>query len=251
MTGALAGQALAGRALYDDPAFFGRYQDLRAAGGGLNEDLEQPALAALLPDVRGASVLELGCGDGALARRLADAGAREVVAVDASARMLARARPHPLVRYLLEDVELLARPAGSADLVVSSLVLHYVGDYAGLIRRIAGWLRPGGRLVFSVEHPVCTAASPMAGWLPTGDGDVWPVDHYADEAARTQDWLGRTVVKYHRRVATYLGQLLAARLVVTGVDEPQPDDETIARRAELAQHRRRPPLLLVAARKPA
>lgn len=91
----------------------------------------------------------------------------------------------------------------------------------------------------------------LAGWLPTGDGDVWPVDHYADEAARTQDWLGRTVVKYHRRVATYLGQLLAARLVVTGVDEPQPGYETIARRPELAQHRRRPPLLLVAARKPA
>lgn len=250
MSRALGECALPGRALYDDPAFFARYRDLRSAGGGLNEDLEQPALAALLPDVRGASVLELGCGDGTLARRLADAGAREVVAVDASARMLDQARPHPLVHYLQDDVELLTRPADSADLVISSLALHYVGDYPGLISRIADWLRPGGRLVFSVEHPVCTAANPMTGWLWAGDACVWPVDHYADEAARTQEWLGRTVVKHHRRVSTYLSQILAAGLVVTGVDEPQPDDETIARRPELAQHRRRPPLLLVAARKP-
>lgn len=124
------GRALPGVVLYDDPLFFAGYRDLRADGGGLNEDLEQPALAALLPDVRGACVLDLGCGDGALARRLAEAGAREVIAVDASARMLAAAVPHPLVRYLRADIETLDRPAGHADLVVSSLALHYVRDYA-------------------------------------------------------------------------------------------------------------------------
>ena len=141
---ALAGAALPGAVLYDDPLFFAGYRDLRADGGGLNEDLEQPALAALLPDVHGARVLDLGCGDGALARRLAEAGAQEVIAVDASARMLAGAVPHPLVRYLRADIETLDRPASHTDLVVSSLALHYVRDYAGLIRRIAGWLRPGG-----------------------------------------------------------------------------------------------------------
>jgi SAM-dependent methyltransferase len=241
---------LAGPDLYDDPLFFARYRDLRADGGGLNEDLEQPALAALLPDVRAARVLDLGCGNGALARRLADAGAREVVAVDASARMLAAAAAHPLVRYLRADIETLDRPAASADLVVSSLALHYVRDYAGLIRRIAGWLRPGGRLVFSVEHPVCTAASPMTGWLSVGSASLWPVDDYGEETARTQAWLGRTVVKYHRRVATLAGEILAAGLVLTGLDEPCPDAAAVAGKPALAQHRRRPPLLILAARKP-
>ena len=241
---------LAGPVLYDDPLFFVRYRDLRSDGAGLNEDLEQPALAALLPDVRAARVLDLGCGDGALARRLAEAGAREVVAVDASARMLAEAGPHPLVRYLRADIETLDRPAGSADLVVSSLALHYVRDYAGLIRRIAGWLRPGGRLVFSVEHPVCTAASPMTGWLAVDGACVWPVDQYGEETARTQDWLGRTVVKYHRRMATLAGEILAADLVLTGLDEPCPDAAAVARKPALDQHRRRPPVLILAARKP-
>ena len=77
--------------------------------------------------------------------------------------------------------------------------------------------------MFSVEHPVCTAASPMTGWLSVGGASVWPVDDYGDETARTQDWLGRTVVKYHRRVATLAGEILAAGLVLTGLDEPCPD----------------------------
>jgi hypothetical protein len=64
-----------GSDLYDDPSFFARYQHMRAAGAGLNDELEQPALARLLLPVHGASVVELGCGDGALARRLAAAGA--------------------------------------------------------------------------------------------------------------------------------------------------------------------------------
>jgi hypothetical protein len=40
---------LAGRDLYDDPAFFDRYQGLRAARSGLNDELEQPAVARMLP----------------------------------------------------------------------------------------------------------------------------------------------------------------------------------------------------------
>jgi SAM-dependent methyltransferase len=244
---------LAGRDLYDDPAFFGRYQRLRADCAGLNEELEQPALARLLPPVRGARVIDLGCGDGALARRLAGAGAQRVLAVDSSARMLALAarRPHPRVRYQRADLETLAQPGASADCVVSSLALHYVRDFRELVGRVAGWLRPGGRFVFSIEHPVCTAASPMRGWLTVGGATVWPVDHYAEEAGRAQQWLGVSVLKYHRRLATVISAILAAGLAVTGLDEPWPGDEAVARRPDLAQHRRRPPVLVVAAGKPA
>jgi 2-polyprenyl-3-methyl-5-hydroxy-6-metoxy-1,4-benzoquinol methylase len=92
--------ALPGRVLYDDPEFFAGYQHLRTIGAGLNEELEQPALTRMLLPVLGTSVVELGCGDGSLARRLADAGAQQVLAVDSSRRMLALAarQPHPRVR---------------------------------------------------------------------------------------------------------------------------------------------------------
>jgi hypothetical protein len=50
------------RSLYDDPLFFKRYLQMRRRRKGLNEDLEQPALTRLLPDVAGADVLDIGCG---------------------------------------------------------------------------------------------------------------------------------------------------------------------------------------------
>jgi ubiquinone/menaquinone biosynthesis C-methylase UbiE len=154
------------------------------------------------------------------------------------------------VRYLRSDIETLQLSAASADRVISSLTMHYVSDYRGLIHRIAGWLRPGGQLVFSIEHPICTAASPMSGWQSVEGTTVWPVDSYADETTRTQQWLGRTVRKHHRRLTTLISGVLEADLVLTGLDEPWPSDETIARHPDLAQHSRRPPLLLLAAAKP-
>jgi ubiquinone/menaquinone biosynthesis C-methylase UbiE len=237
---------------YDDPVFFRRYQTMRLRGAGFNEDLEQPAMARMLPGVTGADVLDIGCGDGTLARRLASQGARRVLGIDPSARMLALAasHPRPQVRYCRASAETVALAPACLDLVVSSLALHYVAGYGTLIRRIAGWLRPGGHLIYSVEHPICTARDPMTGWIAANGSTVWPVDDYARETTRTQRWLGTVVTKRHRRLTTLVGGLLAAGLILTGIDEPYPDDHTVARRPDIADHCRRPPLLLLSAQKP-
>jgi ubiquinone/menaquinone biosynthesis C-methylase UbiE len=238
--------------LYDDPAFFERYLQLRQRGAGLNDELERPAILRLLPDIAGADVLDIGCGDGALGRWLADQGARHVLCTDPSARMLALAAGHadPRVRYRRASAESIALTPESLDLVVSSLALHYVADYDTLIQRIGRWLRPGGHLAYSVEHPICTARDPMTGWIAAGEGTVWPVDDYARETTRTQQWLGTVVTKHHRRLATLIGGVLAAGLILTGIDEPYPDEQALGRRPDLADHRRRPPLLVISARKP-
>ena len=73
---------------YDDPAFFASYQQMRQIGTGLNEDLEQPAPTRMLPDVAGRDALDLGCGGGAFVRWLASCGARHVLGIDPSERML-------------------------------------------------------------------------------------------------------------------------------------------------------------------
>ncbi|WP_433176246.1 class I SAM-dependent methyltransferase [Actinoallomurus sp. CA-150999] len=237
---------IAGRDLYDDPRFFEGYRRLRTSGTALNDAIEVPAMARLLPPVAGLSVVDLGCGTGALARRLADEGAADVLAVDASERMLVSAEKHPRVRYLRADLETLTLPPGCADLVVSSLALHYVADYPALIRSVAGWLRPGGGFLFSQEHPICTARRPMTGWLETGNGTVWPVDDYAAEGPRTQNWIVEGVMKHHRRTATLINALLGAGLELTGIDEPGPALDS----PELAEHLRRPPILLLAAVRP-
>jgi ubiquinone/menaquinone biosynthesis C-methylase UbiE len=113
-----------GSELYDDPEFLAGYQALRRDKRGLNDELEVPAMEALLPQVAGTRVVDLGCGEGALAVRLAEQGAAEVVAVDASASMLANAPAHPRVRYVRADLADFDLPPASVDLAVSSLALH-------------------------------------------------------------------------------------------------------------------------------
>jgi hypothetical protein len=125
-----------------------------------------------------------------------------------------------------------------------------VTGYQELLGRIAAWLRPGGHLVYSIEHPICTARSPMTGWHESCGERHWPVDNYAEEGPRTQAWLGVNVTKHHRRLTTLIEGVLAAGLTLTGIDEPYPGDDTLAVRPDLADHRRRPPLLIVAAVKP-
>ncbi|MDP8923061.1 MAG: class I SAM-dependent methyltransferase [Chloroflexota bacterium] len=243
--------------IYDDPRFFAGYSRLDRFGPGWTEAFEHPAFMALLPDVRERRVLDLGCGMGQLAFHLAEAGAAKVIGVDISERMLGLAtteRSHPRVTYLREALETVAFPPDRFDLVVSSLAFHYVEDYGGLVRRIAGWLAPGGVLVYSTEHPIYTAGdrSTANGWMFDGDGRRlhWAVDNYAEEGLREQHSFTDGVQKYHRMMATLLNGLIDAGFSLERVVEPVPDDDALQRHPNFAEERRRPTFLLVRARRP-
>lgn len=101
--------------------------------------------------------------------------------VDVSERMLQVARSHedPPITFIRSSAEEVRFLAMSFDLVVSSLMLHYVEDLAGLFLAIRTWLRPGGSFVFSIEHPIFTAAQGMISqWESDADGNIvsWRVD---------------------------------------------------------------------------
>jgi SAM-dependent methyltransferase len=148
----------------------------------------------------------------------------------------------------MEDADFAAE---AFDRVVSSLALHYVGDYAGLVRRIARWLAPGGLLVFSTEHPIYTARASDEGWVtgPEGTRRAWALDRYADEGLREHHWFIPGVRRYHRTLATLLNGLVDARLLIERVVEPTPDDAWLQERPQDADELRRPMFLLVRARK--
>jgi SAM-dependent methyltransferase len=240
--------------IYDDPEFFAGYSRLPRSEHGLSAVFEWPAFQRLLPSLRGARVLDLGCGAGYIAREARARGAREVVAVDLSVRMLEEARGRTRdagIVYVRADLEQFEPEPAAFDLVVSSLALHYVADYPRLVGRVAAALVPGGRFAFSVEHPIYTAAG-TTDWHTGPDGVAlhWPVDRYRDEGERRTRWFIDGVVKYHRTVETYVNALLGAGLRLVRLEEPEAEPAMLAERPAWREERRRPPFLLLAADRP-
>jgi SAM-dependent methyltransferase len=238
--------------IYDNEEFFAGYSRLPRSVEGLDGAPEWPALRAMLPDVRGRRVLDLGCGFGWFCRWAREQGAASVEGIDVSEKMLARARAttaDPAIVYSRADMERLALPVASFDLVYSSLALHYVADLEWLLSEAHQSLVPGGSLVFSVEHPLLTAPT-VQGWSVDAAGrKTWPVDGYLDEGNRCTDWLTKGVIKQHRTLATYINMLLRLRFTLSHVEEWGPTSQQIASRPSLADEHRRPPFLLVAARR--
>jgi len=118
--------------------------------------LEEPVVREVLGDVSGLAVLDLGCGTGRHALRLASAGA-SVTAVDFSEGMLNEARRKhgaSRVRLLAHDLhQPLPFEAASFDRVVSGLVLEHLHDLRFVFGEARRVLKPGGRAVVSAMHP--------------------------------------------------------------------------------------------------
>jgi SAM-dependent methyltransferase len=116
-----------------------------------------PAIERLLDPRADERILEVACGTGLLARRMAAAGAK-VVATDFSEAMLAHARERlggTDVELRRLDLTVAAELAdlGSFDAVVASMALMDVSDIGPFAEAMPRLLEPGGRFVFAVTHP--------------------------------------------------------------------------------------------------
>jgi SAM-dependent methyltransferase len=236
--------------IYDDPTFFAGYSRLRRSIEGLDGAAEWPALRAMLPDMAGLKVVDLGCGMGWFCRWAREAGAAAVLGLDLSARMLERARAatsDPAIVYATADLANLDLPPGAFDLAYSSLAFHYVADGARLYQVVARCLAPGGRLVFSTEHPIYTAPT-RPSWAKGEDGEtIWPLNRYQMEGPRVTDWLAPGVIKHHRTVATTVNLLIAAGFVIDRIEEFRPSPDEVAAQPALSVELARPMFLLVCA----
>jgi ubiquinone/menaquinone biosynthesis C-methylase UbiE len=238
--------------IYDNTEFFEGYSRMRRSVEGLAGAAEWPAMLALLPELKGRRVLDLGCGFGGFCRWAREQGALEVVGIDVSENMLARAREATkgeAVRYLRADLATVDLPEASFDVVFSSLALHYVEDISALMSKVYRTLKPNGLLIFSIEHPIYMAAE-HAEWTMDAKGSrIWPVNHYFAEGPRETDWLTKGVIKQHRTLGTTLNAVIEPGFRLTHIEDWQPTEEQVAMWPDSAENRERPIFLIVAAQR--
>ena len=179
--------------------------------------------AHLLGDVTGRRVLEVGCGSAPCGRWLRTAGA-DVVAFDVSAGMLAQAadlnRTTGIAVPLLQaDVGALPLASEAFDLAFSSYgALPFVTDARAALAEVARVLRPGGRFVASVNHP-------MRWPFPDSPDpeDLRIVSSYFDRTPYVEvDDAGEvSYVEHHRTVGDWVRAVVDAGLVVEDLIEPE------------------------------
>ncbi|MDA8369677.1 MAG: class I SAM-dependent methyltransferase [Nocardiopsaceae bacterium] len=189
------------------------------------------AQARLLGDPRGlegARVLEIGCGAGQCARWLRTQGVREVVGIDVSRSQLRHARriderTGTSVSVAQADAQRLPFADAAFDVVCSAFgAFPFVPDAAAALRESARVLRPGGRLAFSVTHPIrwCFPDDPTESGLTARES-------YFDRRAYVEeDAAGRAVyVEHHHTIGDWVRAVAAAGLRLRDLVEPEwPED---------------------------
>jgi ubiquinone/menaquinone biosynthesis C-methylase UbiE len=195
-----------------------------------------PAVEALMGEVAGRRVCDLACGQGRVARYLADLGA-SVTGVDLSERLLDIARRREAeeprgIEYLHGDARNLAGVAGdSFEIVVCHMALMDIADLDPMLRSVARIVRPDGCFVFSIIHPCYNP--PRSGEMAAEDGMVRTVGGYWEEGYwRSEARTGPPgkVGSYHRTLSTYVNALTDAGLMVERMSEPRATGELAARR---------------------
>ena len=189
----------------------------------------------------GRQTLEVGCGEGRVARDLAQRG-HTVTAVDASPTLLRYAREaDPTGLYLVADGAALPFPDGAFDLVVTYNALMDITDMPGAVREAARVLAPGGRFCICVTHPLNDAGG-FDGWEP--DAPFTIRGSYLDSrpSAETfeRDGLRMTFHSRTHPLEDYARALEGGGFLIERVREPAAPQEVVAARTDYRRWQRVP-----------
>lgn len=204
--------------------------------------LIDPTLFRVLGPVEGLHMLDLACGNGYIARKLARAGAR-VTGVDASTPVMEHARareerePLGIGYHVADAARLDGLGDASFDVVVCNMALRDIPDAEGALREAARVLRPGGRLITSLSHPCFDVSVSSSGWVVERIGFETTVFRKVSRYRRVFEhwitWRGEAgqhwqTLAYHRPLSWYFRALRSAGFVVSAFEEPEPTEEFMA-----------------------
>ena len=250
-----------GRELWNQKSQF--WDELHGDAGNLfHRRLVEPSVLQLLNLRTGEVILDIGCGNGALTRRLAERGGK-VTAIDYSEGMLKAARARGLgpsgnIDYRVVDATrvnaLLDLGVGRYDAVVCSMALMDIPTVEPIFQAAIQLLVPGGRFVFATMHPAFNSNNPIFIHEKEDSGGVVS-DHFG---LKIREYLDVPPVKgsgapnepaphyyYHRSLSQLLGCAFAAGFVMDALLEPgfEPQDAEISEQLSWFKMWQIPPVL--------
>ena len=202
---------------------------------GADPEYEEQIVPMVAEHLAGAGrVLDLGTGEGQLARLGARIGAGLVIGVDPTWAQLgvARARASGPV-YLRGTAGVLPFPDGCFDAVIACLVFEHIEDYREAISEVGRILEPGGRFLFFLNHPLLQ--TPNSGWIDDHilEEQYWRIGPYLVEDSSMQEVAEGVELPFvHRPLSRYVNAMAEAGLHVVRMDEPAPPEGFLKRADE-------------------
>jgi SAM-dependent methyltransferase len=219
---------------------------------GADPEYEEQILPLAAEHLAGArEVLDVGCGEGQVARLAASVGAPRVVGVDPTWGQLALARDRggaPM--YGRADAAALPFAAESFDAVVACLVFEHIDAVDDAVAEVGRVLRPGGRFLFFLNHPLLQ--TPGSGWIDDRilDEQYWRIGPYLIEDRSLEEVEKDVHIPFvHRPLSRYVNAMAAAGLVIERMEEPAPPPGFLARAEEYQEAATIPRLLFLLAQK--
>ena len=240
----------------------------RAGYDVYRDALNTPAFLAMLPPVSGLEGLDIGCGEGANTRRLAQRGAT-LCGIDIAPTFIRYAAAEevlePLsIRFQVGDAMALPFPDGVFDFATAFMALMDVADPARALAEAHRVLKPGGFLQFSILHPCFVP--PYRKVLREPDGSVRAIElsgYFDGEDGRIDTWWFSTlppeerkkvppfrIPRFHRTLSEWVQMVRNAGFTIDAMGEPHADRDQAAEERILADTRAAPLFLHVRVLKP-
>ncbi len=223
----------------------------REFSDGADAEYEELILPLVARHLRGSQhVLDIGCGEGQVARRIVGPGV-DVVGLDPTSSQINLARDRAGgPRYARARAEALPCRDAAFDAVVLCLALEHVDAFEIAIREVARVLEPGGRFVLVLCHPLLQA--PGSGWIDDkiiGE-HYWRIGAYLpDDRAVDNVAPGVDLLFIHRPLSRYVHAMGKAGLLIDDMEEPAPPEQFLADTWGYAEAAAIPRVLLLRARR--
>lgn len=238
--------------VYDNQAFFDEYAKMHRSQHGLEGAGEWHQLQPLFPDLTGKRVLDLGCGYGWHCKYAIERGAKAVLGLDLSEKMIAAAQDKNCddrITYKVCGLDEFDYPQDSYDFVVSNLVLHYIEKLDEVYANVYKTLTNGGVFLFNIEHPIFTSGVNQD-WIYDSENKpkYWAIDDYFYCNERKTHFLGQDVTKQHHTLTQIINGLLKVGFTIDTVEEAMPPQDMMHLNG-MKDEMRRPMMLLIKVKK--